>query len=97
MITKEMLEKEFYSIKEVAEKMGKSIRQINTLAAEGRFEGAFKFSQGWLIPKTALDKFVYKPRGFAKGTHTKKIKAKRELADWLERYESQGTKVQEKE
>ena len=93
MITKEMLENEFYDVRGVADKMGKSVRQINTLASEGRFEGAFKIWQGWLIPKSAVENFVYKQRGFPKGTHTRAARTKKEVDDWLTRagYAAEGT------
>ena len=96
MITKEMLETEFYNILQATKILGVNRHRISVLLSQNRFEGAFKFSDAWLIPKSAVDNFERKPQGNFTN-HKRGSKAKRELADWLERYESQGTKVQEKE
>ena len=42
--------KEYWTIKETAEKWGLSIRRISTLCKEGRLKGAIQFGGVWAIP-----------------------------------------------
>lgn len=83
MITKEMLEKEFYDAKEAAIKLGVGVNQISKWATQGRFEGAFKIWQGWLFPKSAVDNFQRKPQGNFTN-HKRKSNTKQEVTQWLE-------------
>lgn len=43
----------YISPKEAAAKWGVSQRRVNTLCAEGRIEGAVRYSRVWLIPEEA--------------------------------------------
>lgn len=44
---------DYLSAKEVAEKWNISRRRVQILCEEGRIDGAFKFSDIWVIPKDA--------------------------------------------
>lgn len=83
MVTKEILENEFYSNAETAHILSVGAERVRQLCSGGRFEGAFKFGDTWLIPKEAVDNFKRKPRGFPKGTHKRGSKTQREINGWL--------------
>lgn len=84
MITRNELNINFYSKKGTAQKLGVSVRRVEQLLKEGRFENAFTFSGTWFIPKASVDNFQRKPRGIPKGTHKYGDKLKREVSQWLE-------------
>lgn len=82
MITKDELNTNFYSKKRVAQQLGVSIRRVEQLLTQGRFEGAFRFANVWLIPKEAVDNFQRKPQGNFTN-HKRKASAKQEVSQWL--------------
>ena len=55
----------FITAKEAALLLHKTSDYIRKLCASGELEGAYKFGSTWIIPKSAIDNFSPKPRGFA--------------------------------
>jgi len=47
---------------EIAERAGVSAARVRQLVAEGRFSGAVKAGRDWLVPKTAVDRWLSKDR-----------------------------------
>lgn len=43
----------FYTVREVAELWGLSVRRLQTMCQEGMIDGAIKFGRDWAIPKDA--------------------------------------------
>lgn len=83
METRDILEKDFYNGVQAAQKLGVNKSRIYALAAQGRFEGAFKAWDSWLIPKLSVDNFQRKPQGnFTNHRRTSDIKY--EVSQWLE-------------
>ena len=58
METRDILEKDFYNGVQAAQKLGVNKSRIYALAAQGRFEGAFKAWDSWLIPKLSVDNLL---------------------------------------
>ena len=55
----------FITAKEAAVMLNRTSDYIRKLCANGEFEGAYKFGATWIIPKSAVENFSPKPRGFA--------------------------------
>lgn len=67
MITEEILRREFYSGPEVAVLLGVKNSRMRQLCLAGRFAGAFKFGDTWLIPREAVENFTRLKPGKKKG------------------------------
>ena len=57
MITEHELSSEFYSGPQAAKILKVNNSRIRQLCLSGRFEGAFKFGDTWLIPRVLVDKY----------------------------------------
>ena len=58
MITENMLRAEFYSGPEVARLIKVNNSRVRQLCLSGRFSGAFKFGDTWLIPREAVENYT---------------------------------------
>ncbi len=58
-----MLE-EFITAKEASVIMKRTSDYVRKLCTKGELEGAYKFGATWIIPKSSVDKYSPKPRGF---------------------------------
>lgn len=58
MITEASLKREFYSGPEVADLLHVNNSRIRQLCLAGRFLGAFKFGDTWLIPRKAVENYT---------------------------------------
>ena len=57
MITERELSSEFYSGPQAAKILKVNNSRIRQLCLSGRFEGAFKFGDTWLIPRVLVDNY----------------------------------------
>ena len=55
----------FITAKEAAVILNRTSDYIRKLCANGELEGASKFGATWIIPKSSVENFSPKPRGFA--------------------------------
>ena len=67
MITEERLKEEFYSGPEVASLLHVNNSRIRQICLAGRFNGAFKFGDTWLIPRVAVAGYTRGKPGKKKG------------------------------
>lgn len=68
MITESELSSQFYSGPQAAKILKVNNSRIRQLCLAGRFKGAFKFGDTWLIPRTLIDKYERGkpgPKGFS--------------------------------
>ena len=54
MSLKEKIEQDYISANEAAAMLGVTRNRIGRLCLDGRFEGAFKISRSWIIPREAV-------------------------------------------
>ena len=85
-----MLE-EFITAKEAATIMKRTSDYVRKLCASGELKGAYKFGATWIIPKSSVENFSPKPRGFAlfwqkyhEEQKTKEEKLKDEITNAIE-------------
>ena len=67
MITEEMLKNEFYNGPEVACLLSVNNSRIRQLCLAGRFSGAFKFGDTWLIPRVSVENYTRLKPGKKRG------------------------------
>ena len=58
MITEAMLKNEFYCGPEVARLLNVNNSRIRQICLAGRFSGAFKFGDTWLIPRKSVENYT---------------------------------------
>jgi hypothetical protein len=85
----ETLKEEFVTVAEAAQMMGRGMNRIGKLCREGRFSGAVKMGNSWIIPREAL--LNHKP--LPPGVKPRKAKLAAEKAAILE--EAKGARAKE--
>jgi len=70
VITEETLKKEFYSGPEVANLLHVNNSRVRQICLAGRFNGAFKFGDTWLIPRASVAGYTRGKPGKKKGGGT---------------------------
>ena len=63
MITQEEINRDYLDTPSAAHELNISDARIRRLCLDGRFEGALKAGQAWLIPKSSLKTFRHQKRG----------------------------------
>ena len=58
MITEEDIRKEYVSAKEATTILDVNDSRIRQILREGRFAGAFKFADTWLIPRVSVEGYT---------------------------------------
>ena len=83
MILKDELEKNYVTAPEAGEMLNLKKARIGQLCRAGRFEGAIKVGDAWIIPREAVLNHEPLPPGVKPGTQTKKAKLAAECAEIL--------------
>ena len=73
MITQEEIERDYLDSPSAARELKVSNARIRRLCLDGRFDGALKAGNAWLIPKKSLTTFRYHKRGRKVRTNPNKI------------------------
>ena len=67
MITEKDLKEQFYNGPEVARLLDVNNSRVRQICLAGRFAGAFKFGDTWLIPRAAVENYTRLKPGKKKG------------------------------
>ncbi len=63
MITEKDIYKEYSITMDAAKRLNVNDSRIRQLCIAGRFHGAFKLGETWLIPRKSVENFTRLPRG----------------------------------
>lgn len=63
MVTEEDIRKEYVNAHEAAAIIGVNNSRIRQICIEGRFQGAFKVGETWLIPRNLVENYTKKKTG----------------------------------
>ena len=63
MVTEEDIRKEYVNAHEAAAIIGVNNSRIRQICIEGRFQGAFKVGETWLIPRNTVENYTKKKTG----------------------------------
>ena len=69
MLSESEIHTEYVSVCEASEILGVNESRIRQIMREGRFIGAFKFADTWMIPRNSVEGYVRKKPGAKPKNH----------------------------